>query len=84
MHENRDFVVPVNILTPLRTPRFLGPHDTLPCVLMIYNCAKENGYLTFFSLVLQVQKKVECLFCFLLLFLITWISKIVRFMLSSG
>jgi len=34
MRENRDFVVPVNILTPLRAPRFLGPHDTLPCVLM--------------------------------------------------
>jgi len=34
MRENRDFVVPVNILTPLRTPRFLGPHDTLPCVLL--------------------------------------------------
>ena len=34
MRENRDFVVPVNILTPLRAPRFLGPHDTLPCVLI--------------------------------------------------
>ena len=39
MRENRDFVVPVNILTTLRTPRFLGPHDTLPCVLiMTYLC----------------------------------------------
>ena len=35
MRENRDFVVPVNILTPLRAPRFLGPHDTLPCVLIM-------------------------------------------------
>ena len=34
MHENHDFVVPVNILTPLRAYRFLGPHDTLPCVLI--------------------------------------------------
>ena len=34
MRENRDFVVPVNILTPLRAPHFLGPHDTLLCVLI--------------------------------------------------
>jgi len=34
MRENRDFVVPVNILTTFGTPRFLGPHDTLPCVLI--------------------------------------------------
>jgi len=35
MRENRDFVVSVNILTPLRAPRFLGLHDTLPCVLIL-------------------------------------------------
>ena len=35
MRENRNFVVPVNILTPVCTrPRLLGPHDTLPCVLI--------------------------------------------------
>ena len=28
MHENCDFVVPVDILTPLHMPHFLGPHDT--------------------------------------------------------
>jgi len=39
MRENRNFVVPVNILTPLRAPRFLGPHDTLPCVLITYTMA---------------------------------------------
>jgi len=37
MRENRNIVVPVNILTPLRAPRFLGPHDTLPCVLISTN-----------------------------------------------
>jgi len=40
MRENHDFVVPVNILTPLRTPRFLGPHDTLPCVLIYFHSAR--------------------------------------------
>ena len=36
MHENHDFVVPVNIYTHsiLCVPRFLGLHDTLPCVLI--------------------------------------------------
>ena len=45
MRENRDFVVPVNILTPLRAPRFLGPHDTLPCVLMHVSIVTHNGNL---------------------------------------
>ena len=36
MRENRYFVIPVNIThSRLRAPRFLGPHDTLPCVLII-------------------------------------------------
>jgi len=35
MRENRNFVVPVDILTPIcARPRLLGPHDTLPCVLI--------------------------------------------------
>jgi len=41
MRENRDFVVPVNILTPLRAPRFLGLHNTLPLALpcvLIHGC----------------------------------------------
>ena len=37
MRENRDFVVPVNILTPLRAPRFLGPHDTTVCLDVTYH-----------------------------------------------
>ena len=41
MRENRDFVVPVNILTPLRAPCFLGPHDTLPCVLILVKTIKS-------------------------------------------
>ena len=36
MRENRDFVVPVNILTTFAHAPFLGPHDTLPCVLIMY------------------------------------------------
>ena len=36
MHENREFVVPVNILTPFLRTTFFGPHDMLPCVLV--NC----------------------------------------------
>ena len=32
MRENRDFFFPVNMLTVLNTPCFLGLHDTLPCV----------------------------------------------------
>ena len=36
MHENRYFVVPVNILTSVSAhPGLLGPHDTLPCVLIL-------------------------------------------------
>ena len=31
--ENRVFFLPVNILTGV-TRRLLGPHDTLPCVLI--------------------------------------------------
>ena len=39
MRENHDFVVPVNILTPLRAPSFLGPHGTPPCFLIILHIA---------------------------------------------
>ena len=35
MRENRDSVVPVNILTPFARTRFLGSHDTPPCVLIM-------------------------------------------------
>ena len=34
MCENDVFVLPVNILTGVAR-RLLGPHDTLPCVLII-------------------------------------------------
>ena len=34
--ENCVFFIPVNILTGV-TRRLLGPHDTLPCVLMGYS-----------------------------------------------
>ena len=34
MRENRNFVAPVNLLTPFVHALFLGLHDTLPCVLI--------------------------------------------------
>ena len=38
MRENRNFVVPVNILTPVcARPGLLGLHNTLPCVLIANN-----------------------------------------------
>ena len=38
MRENWDFVLPVNILTPFASPppHFLGSHNTLLCVLILY------------------------------------------------
>ena len=53
MRENRDFVVPVNILTPLRAPRFLGPHNTLPCVLISFLRTKA-------TIVAFVAKGLKC------------------------
>ena len=70
MRENRDFVVPVNILTPLCVPRFLGPHNTLPCVLI--QCLKYgrclawlNGYKAVKNWKLSAKKK-QALFIYLL------------------
>jgi len=46
LHENRDFVVSVNILTPFAHAYFLGLHGTLPCVLIMVNLLPvcENGH----------------------------------------
>ena len=33
-HQMQDFVVPSNILTLFARARFLGPHDTPPCVMI--------------------------------------------------
>ena len=38
MRDNHDFVVPVNILILFARARFLGLHNTLPCVLIAYIC----------------------------------------------
>jgi len=35
MHENNEFVVPVIYSLRLRASCFLGPHDTLLCVLIL-------------------------------------------------
>ena len=40
MRENHDFVVPVSLR--LRVPCFLGPHDTLPCVLIPTTTIKDG------------------------------------------
>ena len=40
MCENDVFVLPVNILTGVAR-RLLGPHDTLPCVLIIRNSTSD-------------------------------------------
>ena len=67
MRENRNFVVPVSILTPLRAPRFLRPHDTLPCVLMTLvsiianlNLQLVHGAGTSWSLLFVTDKEVQC------------------------
>ena len=44
MRENRNFVVPVNILTPVcARPGLLGPHDTLPFVLIPVWLSADEG-----------------------------------------
>ena len=50
MRENRNLVVPVNILTPFA--QATGPHDTLPCVLIASFC--NNACLIIAAMVKQL------------------------------
>ena len=58
MRENRNFVVPINILTLFAHAPFLGPHNTLQCVLI------HMHFLQFVAIAIQSTCKhagiVEC------------------------